>query len=175
MDLSPPNYRNASAGRRAFATAINVLCIGGLTIPAQGAGLLAPVEGKEIVVRVTLMALIVCFWLLSGLVRSPGAMFAMIELGSPDRIRLSRAERLRRSSPYLVFGLVVYLPAYVFPFPATEIQSLLTILGLLGAAVDGISVYLGGPSLLDRIFRTSIFQLSLPKGMMPRVLGMRIW
>lgn len=102
-------------------------------------------------------------------------MFSMIEIRRSSFVPLSSWEKLRRSSPYLCLGLLIYFPAALMPSLAAAVKALLALIGLIAMLTDGALVYFSGPSLLDRVFKTTVIQLSLPSNMMPRVLGMRIW
>lgn len=171
-NLLPPYYREASAGRRLLAAAINFHCVGVPLVIWRFAGF---IETENLLARMAPAVWVMVFWLWSGWAKSPGVMVSMIEIRSAASVPLSCRQKLRRSFPYFCFGWLICFPASVLPSPAVEVKALLLLVGCIAMLADGAFVYLGGPSLCDRACGTTVMQLSLPSNMMPRVLGMRIW
>lgn len=175
MTSLPPNFRVASAGYRFSATLINVVALGMLAMIAEAvSAVTVEPEERRMAARAILTGLVILFWMLCSLTKSPGAMLFMLQRYSDTYQPLKRSVAVMRSSPFLAMGIVAYFPLQLLPPEVAHFHPLIVPLGGLAILADGITVAVGGRSLLDRCFRTTMLQLSLPTRLMPTFLGIRL-
>jgi hypothetical protein len=154
----------ASFRQRAFATAINLIILAGISVVAEtlagNAGTQNP-AARAIIATKTLFGIWTLFWLACGHMRSsPG--LALMKLRVVDEANLSQRISLPialfRPLPYGLFLLVLIFPVHLLPRSIAPAQFLAVLVASLFLAANCTPLWSGPDrrSLLDKWLRTRV-------------------